>query len=140
MTVIRSLFYSIIDVNILINFWERLFIDFRKSLILINDVIYSTVFLLKLLIVIVIIFVVFKLIILTCSLIIIHLRLLRVVRSVYTFVSLIIQLISSVLIKLIIWVWIWVCIFDVDCKGWHWLLFSVEICSEIMTILIDHCW
>ena len=111
MTVIKSLLYDMINVNNLIDFWERLFVRFRESLILINCVVYSVIFLLKLLIIIVTVFVVFKLIILICSLVIIHLSLLRVVRSVYTFISLIVQLVSLVLIRLMIWVWVWVCIF-----------------------------
>ena len=108
MTVIRSLFHSIINVNVLIDFWERLFISFRKSLILINDVICSIIFLLKLTVVIIVIFIVFKLIILICSFIIVYLKLLQIVKLVNIFVSLIVLLLSSVLIRLTTQIWVFI--------------------------------
>ena len=102
-----------ICVNILIDFWS-FFVDFWESSVLINGVVHSTVFLLKLTVAIVVIFVVFKLVILTCSLIIVHPRLLRIgrlriIRSVFFFVSLIVWLLRSILIRLIIQ--IQVCVF-----------------------------
>ena len=104
-TVIRSLLHSIIDVHVLVDFWS-FFIDFRESLILINDVICSVIFLLKMTIIVVVIFVILKLIVL--SLIIVYSRLLRVVRSVFIFISLIVWLFSSILIRLTIQIWVYI--------------------------------
>ena len=63
---------------------------FIESSVFINSVVHSVIFLLKSIIVIVVIFVVLKLIILICSFIIIYSDQLRVIRSVLTFISLIV--------------------------------------------------
>ena len=88
--VIDDLLYCIIGVDILIDFWERLFIDFRESSVLINNVVCSIIFLLKLTIAIVVVFVIVELIILICSLIIVYFRLLQIVKSINIFISLIV--------------------------------------------------
>ena len=104
--VIESLLYSMIDVNVLIDFWS-FFIDLRESSVLVNDVACSIIFLLKLTVAIVVVFIVFELTIL--SLTVVYFRLLRVVRSVSAFISLVVWLFSSILIRLTIQ--ILVCVF-----------------------------
>ena len=102
MTMIESLVYSMIDINIIVDFREWFLIG---SLIFVNDMISSAVLLLKLTIAIVVIFVVLKLTVLACSITVVYLRLLRVVgqlrivRSVHAFISLTVLLFSSVLIR-----------------------------------------
>ena len=122
MTVIRSLLYSIINVNVLIDFWS-FFIDFRESSVLINDVVHSIIFLLKLTVAIVVIFIVIELVVLICSLIIVYSKLLRIVRSVFSFTLLIVELVRSILILFIILIWVWIYVF---CCSLQWLILIVS--------------
>ena len=115
---INSLLYSMIDVNVLTYFLRRFFICLIESSVLINDVVCSAVFLFKLTVIIVVIFVVLKLIVFICSFIMIHFDLLRVVRSVLFFVSLIVEWFSSILIRLTVQIWV----FIFWCKL-YWLIF-----------------
>ena len=66
MIIVEGLLYCIINVNILINFF---LIDLLKSSIFINNVVYPTIFLFKSIIIIVVIFVVFKLTVLSFTII-----------------------------------------------------------------------
>ena len=96
MTVIGDLLYSVISVDIFANFQRRFFICFVKCSVLINNVVYSTVFLLKLTVNVVIILIVLELIVLICSFIIVcsvllRIDRLRVVKSDFFFISLIVE-------------------------------------------------
>ena len=88
---IKDLLNSVIDINILINLLRRFFIDLLKSSVLVNDVVYSVIFLFNLTVIVVAVLVDLKLIVLICDFIIIHSDLLRVVRSVPFFISLIVE-------------------------------------------------
>ena len=93
MVMIKGLLYCIIDVDILISFF---LIGFLKSLIFVNSVVYSIIFLFKLTIIIVVIFVVFKLTV--PDLTMVDPRQLRVVRPVLTFILLVVGRLTSMLL------------------------------------------
>ena len=99
---IDDLLYSVIDVNIITDFQRGFFICLRKCSVLINDVVHSAVFMFESTVFVVVVLVVLKLIVLICSLVIVHSRLLRIVRSVFFFTLLIVELVRLILIKLTI--------------------------------------
>lgn len=121
MTVIESLLHSVINVNILISLWSFFLI---KGLILINDVVHSTIFMLKLTVDIVVILIVFKLI--KFNFIIINSDLLRVVKSVFIFISLIVQWLRAVWLS----IQIQIDIFIYRLKRLMWGIISLSLWSH----------
>ena len=103
MTIVKSLLYCIIDVNILTDSQKRFVVDFISSSVFINDVIHSAVFLLKSVVVIVVILIVFVLTFFSFIIVcfkLLRISRLRIVRSVFSFTLLIVDWFRSILIKL----------------------------------------